>query len=72
MVLRAVFDTTYATVKDIINLHVGDVIRVEHPVNKDITVKVEHIPKFKGKLGQKGQRLAVKVSEILKGVSDDE
>lgn len=72
LALHAVFDNTRATVKDIINLHVGDVIRVDHPINKPITVNVEHIPKFKGFIGMHGQRYAVKISDILKGEAEDE
>lgn len=70
--LRAMFEPTHATVGDILNLQVGDVIRVEHPLSQGITVLVEHIPKFKAKIGHKGQQIAVKITEIIKEVADDE
>ena len=70
--LHAVFDPTQATIGDILNLQVGDVIRVEHPVNQGITIMVEHIPKFRAKIGHKGQQIAVKITEIIKEVADDE
>jgi len=66
LTLHAVFDDTYATVKDIVNLHVGDVIRVDHHIDKQINVSVEHIAKFKGFIGMHGQRIAVKVSEVIR------
>ncbi|HOR13511.1 MAG TPA: flagellar motor switch protein FliM [Clostridia bacterium] len=72
LTLRALFNTTRATVGDILNLQVGDVIRVDHPLSANINVLVEHIPKFKGSLGQKGKQLSVKVSEIIREVAADD
>ena len=70
--LRALFDPTTATINDILNLQVGDVIRVEHPTSRPITVLVEHIPKFKGSMGLKGRQVAIRISHIIKEVSDDD
>lgn len=70
--LHAMFEPTTATVGDILNLQVGDVIRVEHPLSQGITLLVEHIPKFRAKIGHKGQQIAVKITEIIKEVADDE
>lgn len=70
--LRAMFDPTTATINDILNLQVGDVIRVEHPTSRPITIMVEHIPKFKGGMGLKGRQVAIRVSHIIKEVSDDD
>ncbi|OQA13994.1 MAG: Flagellar motor switch protein FliM [Firmicutes bacterium ADurb.Bin356] len=72
LALRALFNTTRATVGDILNLQVGDVIRVDHPLSANINVLVEHIPKFKGSIGQKGKQLSVKVSEIIREVAADD
>ncbi len=70
--LRAMFDPTTATINDILNLQVGDVIRVEHPTSRPITVLVEHIPKFKGNMGLKGRQVAIRISHIIKEVSGDD
>jgi len=70
--LHAMFDPTGATVGDIVSLQVGDVIRVEHPLSKEITLLVEHIPKFKGVIGHKGQQIAVKITDIIKETTEDE
>lgn len=67
LTLHAVLDTTEATVRDIVNLEVGDVIRIDHTIDKNINILVEHMLKFKGVLGQKGQKSAVKITEIIKG-----
>ena len=72
LMLNAVFNETQATVKDILNTEVGDVIQVAHNINMPVTVKIEHIPKFKGFVGMQGSNYAVKVADILKeDMSDD-
>jgi flagellar motor switch protein FliM len=64
--LHAVLDETVASVNDLINLQVGDVVCLNHGVNRDITVMAEHIPKFKGKVGMVGGgRFAVRVTDII-------
>jgi flagellar motor switch protein FliM len=66
LTLNAVFNETRATVKDILNTEVGDVIQISHNINMPVTVKIEHIPKFKGFVGMHGSNYAVKVADILK------
>jgi flagellar motor switch protein FliM len=68
--LHTVFNDTKATVKEILSLQVGDVIRIDHNVNQPVTVKIEHIPKLKGMVGTQGSRYAVKVTEILRREED--
>lgn len=70
--LNAVFNDTQATLEEILNTEVGDVIQINHNINMPVTVKVEHIPKFKGFVGMYGSHYAVKVTEILKEDSEDD
>lgn len=70
--LNAVFNDTYATVEEIINTEVGDVIQINHNINKSVILKVEHIPKFKGFMGMKDANYAVEISDILREETDDE
>lgn len=70
LTLHSVFDDTTATVKEILNLQVGDVIRIDHSVDKAVTVKIEHIPKIKGVVGMHGSKYAVKITEILRRDDD--
>ena len=72
LTLHAKFDDTYGTVRDILSLQVGDVIRVDHSINEPITVLVEHIPKFKGYIGRHKSKYAVKITDILKEETEDE
>lgn len=63
--LRVFFDDTTATVRDIMSLQVGDVIQLDHNVNKYINVMVEHIPKFKGIVGTSGNKYAVRIADVI-------
>jgi flagellar motor switch protein FliM len=69
--LHTVFDTTTATIRDILHLKTGDVIRINHPLNRKVTVMVEHMPKFRGELGIQGKHMALKISEIMKEAAED-
>ena len=70
--LYAMFNTTLATVGDVLDIKTGDVIQIDHNTNQPIMVQVEHIPKFKGAIGIQGSNYAVRVSEILKEETDNE
>ena len=63
--LTAYFEQTPATVADIVNLQVGDVIKLDHSVETPLTIKVQHIPKFKATVGTFGQKYALEVVDIL-------
>ena len=67
------FRDTPATVADIMELNVGDVIRLNHRADEPLQVNVARIPKFGGKIGTMGNRYAIKVTEIMReGESRDE
>ena len=70
--MTAYFEETPATVSDIINLQVGDVIRLNQNTNKPIMVKVQHIPKFYAKIGTSGSKYAVQIVDIIKEENEDE
>lgn len=70
--LQAVLDDTYASVADFLSLQVGDVIKLDHNISKYITVKAEHIPKFKGLIGTRGSQYAVELTDIMTEESYDE
>ena len=63
--MTAYFEQTPATVSDIVNLQVGDVIKLDHPVEQPLTIKVQHIPKFKATIGTLGHKYAMQVIEVL-------
>jgi len=63
--LTAYFESTSAPLSDIINLQIGDVIKLDHPVDEPLTIKVQHIPKFRASVGTFGQRYAMQIVDIL-------
>ena len=70
--LTAYFDQTLATVNDIVNLQIGDVIKLDHNVEKPITIKVQHIPKFRATIGTMGSRYALRVVDVIREENMDE
>ena len=70
--LYTVFNEIEATVRDILTTQVGDVIKIAHNISMPVTVKIEHIPKFKAFIGMQGSNYAVKVADILKEETQDE
>jgi flagellar motor switch protein FliM len=63
--LSAIFEQTPATVQDIVNLQIGDVIKLDHSLDLPLTIKVQHIPKFKATIGTIGQRYAMQIVDVL-------
>jgi flagellar motor switch protein FliM len=60
------FDTTLATVSDIVNLQVGDVIRLNHRTEDPVTINVEHIPKFLAKIGSQSGHYALQIENVIR------
>ena len=64
--MTALFDLTPATVSDIVNLQVGDVIKLDHGVDHPLTIKIQHIPKFHAMIGTLGQKYALQIVDVIK------
>jgi flagellar motor switch protein FliM len=71
--VSAAFNETFAPVREILNLQVGDVISLDHRVSQPVTLRVGHLPKFKADIGVKESRYAAKIVEIIQkeDVSDE-
>jgi flagellar motor switch protein FliM len=63
------FNTTEATVRDIMSLHVGDVIQLQHKVNEPIIVKYQDVTKYKASVGKIKNKIAIKL--VDKVAEDD-
>jgi len=70
--ITAFFDQTSATVSDIVNLQIGDVIKLEHSVDQPLTIKVHHIPKFHATVGTLGAKYALQIVDVIKEENEDE
>lgn len=64
--VRAVLGRTSISVGEFLDLQVGDVLPLETGVNGDLEVLVGDLPKFYAKPGVKKNRIAVKVSEVIR------
>ena len=64
--VTAYFDQTPATVSDIVNLQIGDVIKLDHAIDLPLTIKVHHIPKFRATVGVMGHKYAMQIVDIIK------
>jgi len=54
------------SMKDIVGLRPGDIVKLETNAAEDILVSVENKPMFYGKVGRKGKKKAVKVTSLVK------
>ena len=70
--VHVLFNNTTATVEDIADLKIGDVIQLEHKVGEPVRVMLQNLPKFRASIGTKGSKYAVKITEIKKGEEESE
>ncbi|WP_462406471.1 flagellar motor switch protein FliM [Gracilibacillus sp. Marseille-QA3620] len=64
---------TEISVLDFLNLTIGDVIELRHPIDKPLSISVGEVPKFLGQAGRVNKRMAVQIVENhLGGGEDDE
>jgi len=64
--VSAVFSETTATVRDIADLHVGDVLQLVHKVGEDVIIKIDDVSKFYGELGVIKNKFVVKVTDTIR------
>lgn len=64
--VKAVLGKTVITVNDFIDLQCGDVIPLETNVNADLEILVGDLLKFYAKPGVKKNKVAVKISEVVR------
>ncbi|HHU64391.1 MAG TPA: flagellar motor switch protein FliM [Clostridiales bacterium] len=62
--VRGVLGNSTITVKDFLELAVGDVIKLDNRTDSKIPVYVEDFIKFYGIVGSKNNRMAIKITEV--------
>jgi len=70
--LTAFFDQTTATVTDIVNLQAGDVIKLDHGIDQPLTIRIQHIPKFRATVGTLGAKYALQIIDVIKEENQNE
>ncbi len=56
---------TELPLRELVNLEVGDVIRLENAVDQPVTILVGSKKQFTGQIGKSGKRLAVKIKGVI-------
>jgi flagellar motor switch protein FliM len=70
--VTGVLDKINVTVSDLINLKVGDVMRLESKITEDLRITVEGVDKFHGKLGLLGSKKAMQITSYVEAPADDQ
>ena len=65
--LNAILGRNKISIKDFINLQVGDSIRLDTRVGKDIQVHIANLPVFKATIGQQDKNYALQITSSKKG-----
>lgn len=68
--IKVVMGKTVVSVGDLMELQPGDVIQLDTGINSDLEVMVGDLLKFYGKPGVRRNKIAVKVTEVIRKVDD--
>lgn len=69
--VNVLFNTVTMTGTDILELEVGDVLPLHHPVTMPLTVKADGVPHLRAKPGRQGKRLACQIVDAIAPASSD-
>lgn len=72
--LKAILGHSQITVEELLHLQAGDVIELDQTIEKPLVIYAGGEPKFYGQPGQKKQRMAVQITEVLEemgGLADE-
>lgn len=70
--VKAELGSTFVKVNDIVNLQKGDVIRLESKEKEGVKIRIGSNVKFIGELGVSNNKMAVKITNVVKDGEDDE
>ncbi len=51
--------------KDILQLSIGDVIPLDHPVREDLVIQIANVKRISGKVGRVGNRFGVRITGVI-------
>lgn len=72
LLVQAILGTTEITVRDLVNLSIGDVIPLVEKVHDPLTVKIGKRSKFTAKPGVRNNRMAIQILETINGEEEDD
>lgn len=68
--MKAVLGTSKISVRDFVNLQLGDIIKIDKKVDEELEVYVGNIKKFKALPGYSDNKYAVRVTEVMREESE--
>ena len=63
--IKAIMGETNITIRELLELERGDVLRLDRHANQDIDILVGNRKKFRGKPGHFGKNVAVKINSLV-------
>lgn len=66
--VNVILGHTDISVKDLIDLKIGDVLRLDNSVEENLVVKVNGIPKFLGRPGTKKNKIAINIEDFIEAL----
>jgi flagellar motor switch protein FliM len=63
--IEAVITNKISTIEEMSQLKIGDTIIMEHPKDKDITVRSGSVELFTGKIGKVDNKVAISLKKII-------
>jgi len=70
--VKVILGTTTITVKELLELNIGDVVQLDRSIKKDLEVVIGQRAKFLGKPGVLENRMSIQVSHIVEEGNEDE
>lgn len=70
--IKAVLGCTSMTVRELLDLNVGDVVQLDHHIKNDLEVIIGQRAKFLGKPGILDNKISIQVSQIVEGGNGNE
>lgn len=72
IMVKVLLGRTTITVRDLLELSVGDVIPLERNINEELEVAIGQSTKFLGKPGILGNKISLQISQVIKeGITND-
>lgn len=65
--IEAVISNKVTTIEEIAKLKIGDTLVMDHPKDKDVTVRIGPVPLFSGKVGKVENKVAINLKDLLEG-----
>ncbi|PAB61261.1 flagellar motor switch protein FliM [Anaeromicrobium sediminis] len=65
IIVKAILGTSSITVRDFLELQIGDVIPIDATIKQDAKVYVGKNLKYTGKIGTKGNKMAIRIENVL-------